>query len=200
MYLVGEFTAGKTILWHAGASSVSISGIQMALESGAAAVYATTRQDSKCNFCVNTLGCTAAFNTTKCNWSEELLKVTNGKGVDIIIDFIGADVFQGNLNAIARDGRIVVLGLMGGTKLKEGTDILQLLYKRVRIEGSTLRSRDVMYQKKLRDQLVEHALPKFRDGTFKVIIEKNYAFEDIVEAHKFLESNQSKGKIICTIK
>jgi NADPH:quinone reductase-like Zn-dependent oxidoreductase len=200
LYLVGEFTAGKTVLWHAGASSVSISGIQLSIDAGATAVYATARQDEKCDFCVNTLKCKAAFNTTKCDWADEVLKATDGKGVDLIIDFIGADVFQGNLDAIARDGRIVSLGMMSGTKLKEGTDILKLLYKRVRWEGSTLRSRDTTYQKKLRDQLVDHALPRFRDGTFKVIIDKNFAFEDIVEAHKYLASNQSKGKLICTIK
>ncbi|KAL1646384.1 hypothetical protein SLS58_003344 [Diplodia intermedia] len=200
MYVVGGFKPGMSILWHAGASSVSISGIQLALADSASAVYATARQDEKCDFIVNQLGATKAFNTTKENWSEELLKATGGKGVDIIVDFVGAGYFQGNLDAAARDGHIVQLGVMSGTKLEGmNVDISAFIRKRVRFEGSTLRSRDEEYQGKLRDQLVEHALPKFKDGSFKVFVEKVFPFEHIVDAHKLLESNKTKGKIICTI-
>lgn len=198
MYLVGQFKPGQSILWHAGASSVSIAGIQLALGDNASAVYATARQDSKCDFCVSELGATAAFNTTTSNWSAEILKATEGKGVDIIVDFIGADYLQGNLDAAARDGQVVCLGTMSGTHVKD-LDISAFVRKRVRVEGSTLRSRDEEYQAKLRDQLVEHALPKFIDGSFKVFVEKVFKFEDIIEAHKLMEANKTKGKIICTI-
>lgn len=85
---------------------------------------------------------------------------------------------------------------MGGGKLPDGVNIAPLLFKRVRIEGSTLRSRDLGYQRKLRDTLVEHALPRFCDGTFKVFVEKVFPFEGVEEAHKLLESNTTKGKII----
>lgn len=71
-----------------------------------------------------------------------------------------------------RDGRVVLLGLMGGGKLPDGVNIAPLLMKRIRVEGSTLRSRDEDYQGKLRDTLVEHALPRFCDGTFKIFVEK----------------------------
>jgi NADPH2:quinone reductase len=119
--------------------------------------------------------------------------------VDLIVDFVGGTYFQGNLNSAARDGRIVLLGLMGGGQLPDGVNIAPLLFKRVRVEGSTLRSRGLDYQWKLRDTLVEHALPKLRDGTFKVFVEKVFSFKDIVEAHKLLESNTTKGKLICVI-
>jgi NADPH:quinone reductase-like Zn-dependent oxidoreductase len=103
------------------------------------------------------------------------------------------------LTALARDGRVVILAALGGTKLPEGADLGQFFYKRARIEASSLRSRDELYQKKLRDQLVEHALPRFKDGRFKVHIEKIMDWEKIVEAHQLMESNATKGKIICTI-
>lgn len=70
MYLIGQFSAGKTILWHAAASSVSIAGIQLSRADNASAVYATARQDSKCDFAVKELGATAAFNTTSQNWVD----------------------------------------------------------------------------------------------------------------------------------
>jgi len=200
MYLIGEFKPGKSILWHAGASSVSIAGQQLSAFNGASEVYATTRSDEKCEFCVKKLGAKAAFNTTTQKWDDEVLKATNGKGVDIIVDFIGPAAFGANLNAAARDGRIVNLATLSGVKL-ENSDVnfANFVAKRLRFEGSGLRSRDEAYQGKLRDQLVEHALPKFRDGSFTVHIEKVYPWEQIQEAHRQMEANQTKGKLICTI-
>lgn len=199
MYLVGGFKAGKTILWHAAASSVSIAGIQLSKADSATAVYATARQDAKCDFAVKELGATAAFNTTSQDWVAEVMKATDNKGVDVIVDFIGASYFQQNLDAIARDGVIVNLGFMGGTKVPEGTDISAFIRKRCTFVGSSLRSRDEEYQGKLRDQLVEHAMPKFKDGSFKIFVEKVLPWEEVQSAHRLLEENKTKGKVICTI-
>jgi NADPH:quinone reductase-like Zn-dependent oxidoreductase len=199
MYLVANFTPGKSILWHAAASSVSIAGIQLSVADSASAVYATARQDSKCDFAVQELGATAAYNTSTSNWAEEILRATNGRGVDIIVDFVGGSYFQGNLDAVAKDGVIVNLGFMGGTKVPDGTDISAFIRKRCTFVGSSLRSRDEGYQGKLRDRLVEHALPKMRDGRFKLFVEKVFSWEDIQEAHRLMEGNKTKGKVICTI-
>jgi NADPH2:quinone reductase len=197
LFLIGEFQSGQTVLWHAGASSVSISGIQLAKAEGAKAIYATAGSQEKIDFLEKELGVTKAFNYKTQDWAAEIQKETGGAGVDLTVDFIGATYFQGNLDVAARDSRIVLLGLMGGGKLPDGVNIAPLLFKRVRIEGSTLRSRDEEYQRKLRDTLVEHALPKFCNGTFKIFVEKVFPFEQIQEAHKLLESNTTKGKIIC---
>lgn len=183
MYTVGEFTKGKTILWHAGASSVSIAGIQLAKIGGASAIYVTAGSQDKIDFCVKELGATAGFNYKKQDWSKEILNATEGKGVDLTIDFIGQNYFQGNLNAAARDGRIVLLGLMSGLKTEGGVDIGPILFKRLRVEGSTLRSRDVDYQGKLRDKL-ESYLEYFENGTFKIFVDKVLPWEKIVEAHE----------------
>ncbi|KAF2795327.1 putative quinone oxidoreductase [Melanomma pulvis-pyrius CBS 109.77] len=199
MYNIAKFTPGKSILWHAGASSVSIAGIQLSSADSASSVFATARQDEKCAFAVETLGATAAFNTTTQDWVSEVKKATGGKGVDIIVDFIGASYFQQNLDAIAKDGVVVCLGFMGGTKLPAGVDISAFILKRCSFVGSSLRSRDEEYQGKLRDQLVEHALPRFQDGRFKLLIDKVLPWENIQEAHKLLEDNKTKGKVICTI-
>jgi len=198
MYLVGEFAPGKSILWHAGASSVSIAGIQLSKADKASAIYVTAGSQEKIDFCVKELGATAGFNYHTQDWSKEVEKATEGRGVDVIIDFVGQNFFQGNLDAAARDGRIVNLGTMSGTKLPAGVDIGAFIRKRLRFEGSSLRSRDENYQGKLRDTLVDHALPKFKDGSFKIFVEKVFPFEKIVDAHKLMESNKTKGKIICT--
>jgi len=202
MYLIGEFAEGKSILWHAGASSVSIAGQQLSKGNGASKVFATARSDDKCDFCVKELGSTAAYNTTKGDWADEVLKATDGKGVDVIVDFIGPESFAANLRAAARDARIVNLATLGGPKFKpehEQPDMTLFFRKRLRYEGSGLRSRDEEYQGRLRDQLVEHALPKFKDGSFKSHVEKVYDWKDIQDAHRQMESNQTKGKLICNV-
>ncbi|KAE8382422.1 quinone oxidoreductase [Aspergillus bertholletiae] len=199
LFLIGEFQEGQSVLWHAGASSVSISGIQLAKAAGAKAIYATAGSQEKIDFLEKELGVTKAFNYKTQDWAAEVQKLTGGTGVNLTVDFIGATYFQGNLDVAARDGRVVLLGLMGGGKLPDGVNIAPLLFKRVRVEGSTLRSRDEEYQRKLRDTLVDHALPKFCDGTFQVFVEKIFPFDQITAAHQLLESNKTRGKIICVI-
>lgn len=199
MYMVADYKPGQSILWHAGASNVSIAGIQLSKADSASKIFATTRSDEKNKFVVEKLGATAAFNSETQDWAEEVLKATDGKGVDIIVDFMGAGFFASNLKAAAKDAHIVTLAAMTGFKLPAETDMGAFLFKRVRLEGSTLRARDEQYQGKLRDQLVEHALPKFKDGSFKVYVEKTIDWEKIVEAHQLMESNKTKGKIIMTI-
>jgi len=199
LYLVGSFKEGESVLWHACGSSVSIAGIQLSKAGGASAIYGTARGADKVEFAVKELGATAAYNLKNQDWADEVLKATNGKGVDVIVDFIGKDTFAGNLKAAARDCRVVLLGLLSGSALPAGVDILPLLYKRISYNGSTLRSRDETYQGKLRDSLEEHALPKFKDGSFKVVIEKVLDWKDIIQGHQLLESNETKGKVICTI-
>ncbi|RYP57273.1 hypothetical protein DL769_009586 [Monosporascus sp. CRB-8-3] len=198
LHLVGGFSEGGTALWHAGASGVSIAGIQLSRRAGAAAVYATAGSDVKCGFAERELGAAHAFNYRSGDWSRGVLDTTGGRGVDLIVDFVGAGYFAQNLAAAARDARWVMLGLLGGSKLPEGVDIGALLYKRVRVEGSTLRSRDLAYQRRLRDRLAEY-LPDFESGALKIFIHAVLPMEEIVKAHQLMEENKTRGKIICTV-
>lgn len=230
MYLIGDFSEKKpspTILWHAGASAVSIAGIQLSRMNGASQIFATARSDEKCRFCVEELGATAAFNTTTSttkekgegkeeeeeeHWVDSIKKATGGKGVDIIIDFIGPGTFAANLEVAAKDGRIVNLATLGGLYLPPSSssplsssgkyqtpNFGTFVAKRLRYEGSSLRSRDEEYQGRLRDSVVEHALPMFAEGKLKVFVEKVFSWKDIREAHKQMERNLTKGKLICVV-
>ncbi|TKX27027.1 zinc-binding dehydrogenase-2 [Elsinoe australis] len=200
MYLIGEFAPGKSILWHAGASSVSIAGLQLSRADGAGKVFATARQDEKCRWIEQTLKADKAWNTEKEDWAGQVLEATGGKGVDVIVDFVGGSYFADNLKAAARDARVVNLATLGGGKVTGDADIGMFVRKRLRFEGSSLRSRDEDYQGKLRDRLVEVALEKFKSGEFKSHVEKVFDWEQVVEAHQLMESNKTKGKLICTIK
>lgn len=197
LHVVLGFAEGKSILWHAGASGVSIAGIQLSRQAGASEIYATAGSDEKCKFVTAEIGATAAFNYKTQDWAKEIKEKTGGKGVDFIVDFVGADYFQKNLDVAARDGRIVMLGTLSGAKVPDA-NISQILYKRLRIEGSTLRSRDEDYQGKLRDRL-ETYCPEFGSGKFKIIVDKVLPWEEIQEAHKYMEDAKNTGKIVCTI-
>ena len=197
LYMVGEYKPGMKVLWHAGASSVSIAGIQLAKADGAKAVYVTASSQAKVDFC-KSIGATEGFTYRDGDWAKKLLEY-DPAGADLIVDFVGASYFDQNVEAAGKDAHIVNLGFLGGTTLPAGIDIGRFLRKRIRYEGSSLRSRDEDYQGKLRNMLVDHALPRFIDGRFKVIIEKVFKMEDIQEAHKLLESNTTMGKIICTV-
>ncbi|KAI0146992.1 zinc-binding dehydrogenase [Xylariaceae sp. FL1272] len=196
LHLIGSFKRGDSVLWHAGASSVSLAGLQLSLDSGASEVYATAGTDEKCRY-VESLGAKKCFNYKTTDWAAEILKLTSNKGVDIIMDYVGATYFTSNLSVIARDGRWVIQGLMGGSKLND-VDIGALLYKRVRIEGSTLRSRDLEYQGKLRDKLAEY-MPDFESGKLKVSVDTVLDWSEVQKAQSLLAGNTTMGKIVCTI-
>lgn len=197
LHLVLGFVKGKSILWHAGASGVSIAGIQLSHAAGASAIYATAGTDDKCKFVTDKIGATKAFNYKTQDWAEEIKKATDGKGVDYIVDFIGGDYFNKNLDAAGRDGRIVLLGTMGGASVPQA-NIGPILYKRLRIEGSTLRSRDEEYQGKLRDKL-ETYCSSFGSGELKIIVDEVFPWEKIQEAHQHMEEAKNSGKIVCKI-
>lgn len=201
LYLVGEFSAGskKSVLWHAGASNVSIAGIQLAKADGASAVFATVRQDDKVKFLEQELGVTGAYNTKTTDWVKAIKEATGGKGVDLVVDFVGGPNFAPSIDVLANEGHMVLLGAMGGNETPGPVNVASLIYKRIRVEGSTLRARDEQYQGRLRDMLEEHALPKFKDGSFKIVVEKEVDWSEIVHAHEMMERNETKGKIVCTV-
>lgn len=197
LHFVLGFESGKSILWHAGASGVSIAGVQLSKAAGASAVYITAGTQEKIDFVTSEIGATAGFNYKTQDWVKEIKDATGGKGVDYIVDFIGADYFQKNIDVAARDARIIILGTMGGREVPQA-DIGPVLYKRLRIEGSTLRSRDEGYQGQLRDRL-EQYLPQFDSGEFKLVIDTVLPWEKIQEAHEHMEKARNSGKIVCTI-
>jgi NADPH:quinone reductase-like Zn-dependent oxidoreductase len=199
----GKGVAQKRVLWHAGASGVSLAGVQLCKGEGVKEVLVTASSEEKIRWAKEFAGADAGFSYKDPDkkWDQAVLEHTGGEGVDLIVDFVGGPYFDGNLNAAAPNARIVSLGTMGGAKVDVpgGVDISRFLRKRLRFEGSTLRARDEEYQGKLRDLLVEHALPRFRDGRFKVPVEKVFKWTDIQEAHRLMEQNTSKGKLICVV-
>lgn len=197
--LVGRLPRGGTALWHAGASGVSGAGLQICqVVQAAAKVFATARQDEKIRWLKDEVGCAGAWHAEGEDWVAGVMEATGGRGVDLVVDFVGGATFERNLKALAMDGCVVMLAMLGGAMTEGPVDVSLLLRKRARVEGSTLRNRGGVYQAKLRDML-EDMLPQFEDGTFKIHVEREMDWSRVSEAHELMERNATKGKIICTV-
>ncbi|KXN74058.1 NAD(P)H quinone oxidoreductase, PIG3 family [Conidiobolus coronatus NRRL 28638] len=197
LHLVGNIKQGDDVLIHAGASGVGLSAIQLAKRAGARNVYVTAGSADKIEFC-KSYGATQGFNYKETNFNEEILKVTENRGVDLIIDFIGGSYWNNNINSLALDGRLVILGTMGGPNVSE-TNIGVILRKRLRVQGSTLRSRTVEYQSKLAKVISDEIAPAIISGELKHNICKEFDWNQIGEAHNYMEQANNIGKIVATI-
>ncbi|GAA5885103.1 hypothetical protein JCM16303_006404 [Sporobolomyces ruberrimus] len=202
LFTISEMKEGQTALIHAGASGVGLAAIQLAKAYGAGLVIATAGTDEKVQF-VEQHGAKGINYKTQ-NFADEVLKLTENKGVDVLIDFIGASYWEKNLKSLGRDGRMVLLGLMGGAKTETPLDLSQILFKRLRIEGTTLRSRTLEYQGKLLQDFSKEALGKVfakakGEEGLDLVIHKVYDWKDIKDAHVEMEQAKNIGKIICTI-
>lgn len=198
---------GEDVLIHAGASGVGIAAVQLARVRGARNVYVTAGSQEKIDLCVS-LGATQGFNYKTQDWAEELKAATNGAGVDVILDFIGAPYFAKNLSSLRRDGRLSMQALMGGPKVPDGTNLGPILTKRLRIEGSTLRSRTAAYQAELLqrfqqsgglDAIVRGVRGERSSGAIQLILHAVRDWHLIEAAHEEMEANKNAGKMVMTV-
>lgn len=202
LYLVGDLDRSKKerVLIHAGASGVGLAAIQLCRDAGCRKIYATAGTPTKVALCEK-MGATKGINYKESDFGE-IIKKDGEDGedgaVDLILDFIGANYWDSNIAIAARDCRIVYLAAMSGST--KTIEIMQILFKRLRIQGTTLRSRDPEYQGALRSKFEDLALQHLIDGEFKAHIDKVYDWQDIKQAQGRMERNEGDGgKIICTI-
>ncbi len=195
LYWLAKLQKGESLLIHAGASGVGTAAIQLAKQADAAIFV--TASASKQDFCLQ-LGAHHAIDYKKENFETVILEKANGKGVNVVLDFIGAPYFQQNLNILQEDGRLVLLAMMGGTKLEE-VQLGNILRKRLHILGSTLRARPLEYKIQLTRDFRLFAWESLENGAIQPVIDKVFDWNEAAEAHRYMESNQSKGKIVMKV-
>jgi len=194
---VASLKPGDNVLIHAGASGVGTAAVQIVKDYGANPYVVVGTQD-KIDYCKG-LGALEGFNYKEDGeYYKKFLELTGGKGADIILDPVGASNFLKNAEMIALDGTWVLFGGLGGMVL-ENFDLKLLMRRRVRFLSSTLRARPIAYKTELARDFHAYAIPKFEDGVFKPIIDTVYNFDQIVEAHKKLESNTTIGKVLIKV-
>ncbi len=188
--------AGMSVLIHAGGSGVGSAAIQLAKRQGAT-VFSTASAKKMAR--VKALGADVLIDYRKENFADRILQETNGRGVELIIDFIGAPYWHDNLRALSLWGRLVLVGLMGGNKVE--TNLGLFLRKKLSLHGSTLRDRTLEQKGSLIKRFSRDVLPALASGELRPIVDKRqFALDEIVEAHRYMEANQNFGKIILKVK
>ena len=187
-----KLQAGETFLVHGGSSGIGSTAIQLAKAKGAT-VYATAGSEEKCQYCRD-LGADIAINYKQQDFVAELQKATANKGVNVILDMVGGDYVQRNIQLAAMDARIVNIAFLGGANVE--INLAMAMVKRLTLTGSTLRPRTAEVKAEIAKNLQEQVWPLFENGQIKIPIAKVFPFEQVVEAHRLMESSQHMGKII----
>ena len=190
LVLQGGLREGGTALVHAGASGVGTAAIQLCGMLGATVVV--TASAGKVARCLE-LGADRAVDYASQDWVSVVAEATDGRGADVVLDVIGGDYLDRNADALAVGGTIMQVGLMGGGKATFGLG--KLLSKRARLVGTTLRARSLEEKVALSRAFVDRVVPGFEDGNLQVVVDRRYPLADIAEAHAYMETNASVGKI-----
>ncbi|KAI0927495.1 hypothetical protein AcV5_008022 [Taiwanofungus camphoratus] len=203
LVVIAQIKEDDDVLIHAGASGVGVAAIQLARLHGANTVTATASSADKLSWLLSIPnGATNVVNYKTQDFAAEVKKVTGGKGVDVIIDFVGQSHWHKNIDALAVDGRMTMLGLLSGAEVAS-FNLGPILYKRLRIQGSTLRARSTDYQANLIARFKQDALDSITGsdgfGPLRTYIHKVYPWTEIQEAHREMEANKNSGKIIAEV-
>jgi len=196
LFNVARLARGETVLIHAGGSGVGTAAIQLVREAGGNSLV-TAGSKEKIDLCL-ALGARAGWNYKEGAFAPWVAEWTDGRGVDILLDFVGAPYFEQNLRSMAADGRMVVIGTLGGAEV-EKFSLRTLMSKRLQITGAGLRSMDTARKIRLTGQFATFALPRFADGRLVPVVDTIFDWREVAKAHERMESNVNIGKIVLRV-
>jgi len=192
----GRLRGGESALFHGGSSGIGTTAIQLAAARGVR-VFATAGSDEKCRAC-EALGAERAINYKTGDFVAVVRSLTDGRGVDLILDIVGGSYVNRNLGALAMDGRLAVIGFMEGQPMAS-IDLRRVLGRRLTITGSTLRPRSVEEKGEIAAALRREVWPLLERGAVKPIVHATFPLADAAAAHRLMESSQHVGKIVLTV-
>lgn len=185
----------ETFLVHGGTSGIGVTAVQLAKAMGHR-VFATAGSDDKCR-AVEALGAERGINYRTEDFVEVVKTLTDGRGVDVILDMVAGTYVPRDLRALADDGRLVIIALLGGAKAE--VDLGQILRRRLTVTGSTLRPRSVAFKAAIARNLAERVWPLLESGAVKPVIYRTFPLDEAAEAHRLMESSTHVGKIVLTV-
>lgn len=191
----GRLAKGERLLVHGGASGIGMTAIQLAKHLDVECIV-TIADEQQARFC-REFGASATINFNTQDFAVEVKKLTAAEGVDVVLDIIGAPYLQRNLEVLRKDGRLVFIGFLGGSKGE--CDMLPVLFKRLSITGSTLRPRTRAEKMAIRDALLQHVWPALASGALKTHVFATFPLAQVIEAHRLMESNKHIGKIVLEV-
>ncbi|MDY0267468.1 NAD(P)H-quinone oxidoreductase [Trichloromonas sp.] len=197
VFMIGDLKNGQTAILHGGGGGVNTAALQLANALTPQAKKIVTTHPSKLER-VKQLGADLVIDyTTTPDFSEAVKEFTNKKGVDLILDHVGAKYLGPNMNSLGYKGKLVVIGVISGIKAE--LNLALMMVKRQQIIGSVLRSRPVSEKGEIIAEFTKRALPNFADRTIVPIIEKVFSINEVVEAHRMMEEDKHFGKIVLKI-
>jgi NADPH2:quinone reductase len=194
VFEIARLQPGETLLVQGGSSGIGVTAIQFAKALGSK-VLVTAGTDDKCAACV-ALGADAAINYRTQDFVAEAKRLTDGRGVDVVLDMVAGDYVAREVECMADDGRIAIIAVQGGTR--SGFDAGLVLRKRIAITGSTLRPRPVAYKTALAQALKARMWPLLGQGAVRPVIYRTFPAEQAAVAHALMESGEHVGKIVLT--
>jgi len=194
VFMIAGLQRGETLLVHGGAGGIGTMAIQVGHALGAR-VVATAGSPEKLELC-RKLGADVAVSYREQDFVEEVRAATDGAGADVILDNMGAKYLDRNVDALATEGRLVIIGMQGGAKGE--LNIGKLLTKRGAVIATSLRARPVEEKAAICASVVEHVWPLVADGTVKPIVHATFRLDQAAEAHRMMEAGDHVGKIVLT--
>jgi NADPH:quinone reductase len=185
----------ETLLVQGGTSGIGVTAIQLAKAMGHR-VFATAGSEEKARAC-EMLGAERGINYKTEDFVDVVKALTEGRGVDVVLDMVAGDYLPREINALADDGRIVVIALLGGSKAQ--VDLAQILRRRLMITGSTLRPRDIAFKGAIAAKLRQHVWPLIESGAVRPIVYKSFPLAEAAEGHRLMESSLHVGKIVLEV-
>jgi NADPH2:quinone reductase len=186
-----EDGAKESLLVQGGSSGIGVTTIQLAHAFGHP-VFATAGSDEKCRAC-ESLGA-RAINYRNEDFVERVKRETDGRGVDVVLDMVAGDYVPRELDALADDGRLVIIATLGG--MKATIDVGMLMRRRLHVTGSTLRARSVAFKSAIAKALHEHVWPLFAEKRLRPVIHEVFPAQNAARAHALMESSAHIGKIL----
>ena len=192
---IGRLQPGESVLIHGGSSGIGTVAIQLAHALGSR-VYVTAGSAAKCEACL-ALGADGAINYKEADFLDSIKAFTNGRGVDVVLDMVGASYMERNLRCLAMDGRLVLIAFLGGSKV-EGLDFRAVMSKRLTITGSTMRPRNAAQKGAIAQSLLHRAWPLLESGAVAPVIHGVFPLAQAADAHRLMETSDHVGKIMMT--
>jgi len=196
LFWQGELKTNQKVLIHAGASGVGTAAIQLAKQAGAT-VFVTAGSEEKLAVC-KSLGADVAIHYKTEAFDDKVAEVTAGQGVDLVLDFIGAPYWQQNIRSLGVDGKLILIGALGGMELS-AMNLAPIFAKRLQIIGTLLSPRSHAYKAQLTNEFAEKILPLFNQGKLLPVLDKVFPFKQLREAHTRMEQNKNIGKIVLAL-
>jgi putative PIG3 family NAD(P)H quinone oxidoreductase len=193
---LGRLKKGERLLAHGGSSGIGLTAIQLARHLGAEC-FVTVGSEEKARFCRD-FGADHAINYREKDFLREARALTGGEGVDVVLDMVGAPYVQKNLSLLRRDGRLVLIAFLEGSKGE--FDLMPVMLKRLTITGSTMRPRTVAEKSAIRDALLKNIWPEIAAGRLRPHIHATFTLAQAGEAHRLMESSAHIGKIVLQVK